>query len=167
MDLVYTWKGCRKSGDCLDLFHRIIESRNNRNADHQSGLAIECNLSCILQHQSVGPSCEFLMFFLIHMLDIHQIHIQIGKNLFDLFPGGTGHTLHGCVDAALFCRAEKISGKICLAHAFSAGEGDSPSGAVIICTVFLNLFDHLTDSYIPADHFVLAQNFHILDPVFL
>lgn len=79
-------EGCCKSCDRLDFFHRIIKCGDHRNADHQPGFSVERNPSCILQHQSVGSSCEFFMFFLIHMLDIHQIYIQIGKYLFDLFP---------------------------------------------------------------------------------
>lgn len=95
----------------LDLFHRIIECRNNRNTDHQSGFSVERNFPCIFQHQSVSPSCKLLMFFLVHMFDIHQIYIQVRKNLFDLFPGSTCHALYCGINTTFFCRTEKISGK--------------------------------------------------------
>ena len=167
MDLVYARKGCCKSCDRLDLFHRIIKCGDHRNADHQSGFSVERNPSCILQHQSVGPSCKFFMFFLIHMLDIHQIYIQIGKYLFNLFPWGTGHTFYRCVDSSLLCRAKKISGKVRLTHTFPSRKGDPASGTIIIGTVFFHLFDHLTNCHVAADHFIFSQNLHVLDPVFL
>ena len=167
MNFVYARKGCRKSGDRLDLFHRIIECRNNRNTDHQSSFSVERNFPCIFQHQSVSPSCKLLMFFLVHMFDIHQIYIQVRKNLFDLFPGSTCHALYCGINTTFFCRTEKISGKIRLTHTFTTGKGNSSSGAIIICAVFLHFLDHLANCHITADHLVLTQNFHVLDPVLL
>ena len=120
MDLVYPGKcGC-KTCYRLDLFHRIIECRDHRNADHKPCFSGKRHTPCIFQHQAVGTSCKLLMFLLVHMLDVHKIGIKIWKNLFQFLPGRTGHTLYGCINTMFLGSPQKVSGKVCLAETFTA-----------------------------------------------
>ena len=101
------------------------------------------------------------------MLHIHQIQIKIWKDFFDHLKRCACHALQGGVNPPLLGSSEKVSRKLRLTEALTSGECQAAAGTTVVRTILLNHLDHLFYGDIPADHFVLTEDFHSLDLVFL
>ena len=115
MYFLHTIELIRKYGDILNFFFTAVKRGNHRHSYDKICHMCYCDLSRIFKHQFIGSSGEYTMFFPIHMLDVHQIGVQIRKNLFYCSKRGTSHALHCCIDSCFFCRTQKIPGKFRLA----------------------------------------------------
>ena len=98
INLVHPGQLIRKGCNCLNLIRRIVKGGNHRNPDAKACLTGCRNLSRILQHQLIAFACKLFMFFAIDVFDIHQVMVEVGKNLLDNLPFRTAHALHCSID---------------------------------------------------------------------
>ena len=107
------------------------------------------------------------MLLWIHMLDIHQIKIQIRKHLFNNIKTGAAHAFHRRIDANLLRCLQKRGCKLRLQQTLAAGQRDSATGTLIIRHIPDYGFHDLSYRHISADRLRFSVYHHRLYVILL
>ena len=108
------------------------------------------------------------MLFTVHMLDIHQIFVQPGKQGVDAAVIRTGHALQRRAVAFVISGMQHIPREFRLAETFTSGEGEPSAGSAVIIPVFIDGLHDLSDgSVLPDDLDAAVSLPHLLNAEFL
>ena len=112
----------------------IVDAWNDGNPQDK-GLFFLCDTGQIGQDLIIADPCVLLVHVRIHMFDIRDDDVRIGKDFFNLFPVGIKSRFAACGDLFGFAGTEEGCHKIALQQRFPSRYRDAAAGTIIVPAV--------------------------------